>query len=257
MSTSKLVIFHHLPDNNDRPALERWFAEQHCPEVCAQLPWTTRYLLYRPVPPPPGAEDFGYINYRVHENWVRSPEERRGVNGLLSFSHQPGYMDVAVANVPGEPTEDFLGAELRHGDRTILRWVTLFRYPDRAPVDEAEDWYLNVHVPEVCKQPGLTRFFSHKVLTGQTIPRSTKQRPFFDKLPPLMTKSWHRLSELWYENDAGWVDSILAKPPAYTPAPWARQSSYPFFVPGEEFVSTFLLERPDQDLLRVQSLRYF
>lgn len=214
-------------------------------------------MLFRPVPPPPGAESYGYINYRIHENWVRGPDERRGVYGLLSFSEQPGYMDVAITNVPAEPTEDFKGAELRHGDKTILRWVTLFRYPDSVAIDEAEDWYLNVHVPQVCEQPGLTRFFSHRTLPGQKIPGSEKQRPFFDKVPPLLTKSWHRLSELWYENDDGWVDSVLSNPPAYTQPPWATRNTYPFLVPGQEFVSTFLLERPDQDLLRSQSVRYF
>lgn len=257
MSASKLVIFQHLPDNNDRPALERWFAEHHCPEVSVQEPWATRYVLYRPVPPPPGAEHYGYYNYRIHENWVRSREERRGVYGLLSFTPQPAYMDVAVTNVPAEPTEDFKGAELRHGDKTILRWVTLFRYPDGVPEDEAEDWYLNTHVPQVCEQPGLTRFFSHKTLPGQRIPGLDKQRPFMQKIPPLFLQSWHRLSELWYENDNGWVDSILTNPPDYMPPPWATREDYPFLVPGEEFLSTFLLERPDQDLLRQRSNRYF
>lgn len=257
MAMSKLVILHHLPDNNDRPAMERFFAEQHCPEVCAQAPWLTRYVLFRPVPPPPGAEAFGYINYRVHENWVRSPEERRGVGGLLSFSAQPGYIDVAIINVPAEPSEDFFGASMRHDEKTILRWVTMFRYPDGVPLDEAEDWYLNVHAPEVCRQPGLTRFFSHKALTAGEIPHSGDQRPFFDEVPPLMKKRWHRLSELWYENDNGWVESVLTNPPKYTPPPWATRDAYPFIVPGEDFISTFLLERPDEDLLQARSARYF
>jgi hypothetical protein len=257
MSDSKLFILHHLPDNNDRPALERWFHDSHCPEVCAQAPSLTRYLLYRPVPPPPGAEGLGYINYRVHENWVRSPDERRGLNGLLSFSPQPGYMDVAVVNVPGEPTDDFHGAELRYGDGSILRWVTLFRYPDGVPVDEAEDWYRNVHVPETCRQTGLRRFFSHRAIEGAAIPHSTKQRPVTEKPSPLFMKKWHRLSELWYENDAGWIESNVTNPPAYTQPPWATRDEYPFLVPGDEFLSTFLLERPDADLLRDGPRRYF
>jgi hypothetical protein len=35
---SKLLILRHLPDNNDRPALQRWFWQHHCPEVLAQVP---------------------------------------------------------------------------------------------------------------------------------------------------------------------------------------------------------------------------
>ena len=258
MGMTKLVILHHLPDNNDRPALERWFAERHCPEVCAQAPWLTRYVLFRPVPPPPGGEAFGYINYRVHENWVRGPEERRGVRGLLSFSEQPAFMDVAIANVHAEPTEDFFGAHLRHADKTILRWLILFRYPDGVPEEEGEDWYLNVHAPEVCRQPGLTRFFSHKAAPSRPLnDPSDGQAPFMPRVPPLATKRWHRVSEQWYENDNGWAESVVKRPPAYTRPPWARHETYPFLVPGDEFVSTFLLERPDQDLLRHGEYRYF
>ena len=72
-----------------------------------------------------------------------------------------------------------------------------------------------------------------------------------------MCKRWHRVSEQWYENDNGWVDSIVKRPPAYTKPPWARFENYPFLVPGDEFVSTFLLERPDQDFLRHGEYRYF
>jgi len=256
---SKLVILHHLPDNNDRPALERWFWRHHCPEVLAQAPWTTRYVLYRPVPPPPGAEAFGYYNYRVHENWVRDPAERRGVKGLLSMTPQPAYMDVVVVNVPAEPTEDFHGAALRPEDSTILRWVIAMRYPDGVSEEEGEDWYLKAHVPEVCRQPGLLRFFSHKALhvTRTPIPSSNAQRPFFDRASPLMAKKWHRISEQWYANDRGWAEAILRNPPAYTRPPWARHDRYPFLVPGEEFISTFLLEQPDRDLLRDSDHRMF
>ncbi len=251
MTMTKLVVLHHLPDNNDRPALERWFRRHHCPEVLAQAPWMTRYLLYRAQPAPPGAEAFACFNYRVHENWARGPGDRRGTRGLLSMSPQPAYMDVVVVNVPAEPTEDFKGGELRPDEKTILRWVQLIAWPDGVAEDEAEHWYLNVHVPEACGQPGLIRFFSHKVprTEGPPIPMSGGQRPFMSRVPPLFCKRWHRLSELWYGNDDGWVESVLRNPPQYTAPAWTK-GRYPFLVPGHDFVSAFLLEHPDQDLMR-------
>jgi hypothetical protein len=46
-----------------------------------------------------------------------------------------------------------------------------------------------------------------------------------------MKKQRHRVSGLWYANDAGWVQAILGKPPSYT--------------------------RPDCDLLAECDRRYF
>jgi hypothetical protein len=87
---------------------------------------------------------------------------------------------------------------------------------------------------------------------------SSAQRPFMSRVPPLFGRRWHRLSELWYENDAGWVDSVLAHPPRYTPPPWSPAgAAYPFLRPGLEFVSAFVLEHPDQDLLRDCEHRMF
>ena len=56
MEMSKLVITPDLKDENDRPAPERWFRRYHVPEVLTHTPWTTRYVLYRCVPPPPDAD---------------------------------------------------------------------------------------------------------------------------------------------------------------------------------------------------------
>jgi hypothetical protein len=247
----KTMIIHHLPDPNDYAALERWFWQHHCHEVLLQIPWTKRYVMYRVVPmPPPGVADFGFFNYRVHENWIGA-EGRRGIKGTLSMTPQPGKMEVVIVSVPAEPTEDFMGAELRYGEKTILRWVTVFRYPDGVSLEEGEDWYLNVHVPEVIQQPGLIRFFSHKALPGSPLPgHSSKQKPFVTDCGPLLPLQWHRVSELWYENQTGWTDSIIKSPPQYTKPSWAKYGQYPFLQPRNEFISTFLLERPDQDMLR-------
>lgn len=254
MQMSKLLIIHKINDENDRPALERWFNRYHVPEVLTQSPWTVRYLLYRPVPCPPGAENYGVYGYRVHENWVIDNSMRRGEKGLLSMTEQPGACDAIVVNMPAEPTEDFLGGEKHYEDHTILRWVTAFRYPDGVSKEEGEDWYLNVHVPEVMKQPGLTRFFSTKTYPprGSILP----QADFMDH-DNLFFKHWDRVSEMWYENNNGWVDSILTNPPQYTKPDWATHDQYPFLIPGSEFISTFLLERPDHDFTRERTRLYY
>jgi hypothetical protein len=161
-------------------------------------------------------------------------------------------MSAIVVNVPAEPTEDFLGAGLRHNEKTILRWLIAFRYPDGVLESEGEDWYLNVHAPEVCSQPGLIRFFSHKAVASvqpSPLPSSNAQKPFMTP-SPLFFKKWHRVTELWYENNNGWVESVLNNPPHYTRPDWATHGGVPFLVPGKEFISTFILEHPDQDMLR-------
>lgn len=67
---------------------------------------------------------------------------------------------------------------------------------------------------------------------------------------PLFFKKWHRVTELWYENNNGWVASVVKNPPSYTRPGWATHEGFPFLVPGEEFISTFILEHPDQDMLQ-------
>lgn len=254
MEMSKLVIIHDLKDENDRPALERWFRRYHVPEVLTQSPWTVRYLLYRCVPPPPGAEQFGYFNYRVHENWVLDNAARRGTRGLLAMTRQPGAMDAIIVNVPAEPTEDFLGSDACFDDHTILRWLIAFRYPDGVSPAQGDDWYLNVHVPELMQVPGLTRFFSHKAYVQEN---PLPQAEDFVQHDALFYKQWHRLTEMWFENNAGWVDGIVGGLPPLTPPSWATRDSFPFMVPGAEFISTFILEKPDADFAREGSSLYY
>jgi len=254
MEMSKLLIIHRLNSENDRPALERWFQRYHVPEVLTQSPWTVKYLLYRVVPPPPGGEDFGFYNYRVHENWVMDKSLRRGEKGLLEMTKQPGACDAIVVNMPAEPTEDFLGGNSCIDDHTILRWITVFRYPEGVSIEEGEDWYLNTHVPQVMKQPGLTRFFSTKAYSTDN--RPLPQSDFVDH-NDLFLKQWHRVTEMWYENNNGWVESILENPPHYDKPPWAMNGSYPFLKTGSEFISTFILERPDHDFIKEFRAQYF
>jgi hypothetical protein len=59
------------------------------------------------------------------------------------------------------------------------------------------------------------------------------------------------VSELWYEDGNGGVESVVPSPPAYTKPAWATYDRYPFFDPDGDFSSTFILERPTDDWLKV------
>ena len=76
---NKTLIIHHINDIDNIPAMERWFVHHHCPEVMAQEPWLTRYVMYRVMPPAKGMETMGFFNYRVHENLGLDVEGRRSL----------------------------------------------------------------------------------------------------------------------------------------------------------------------------------
>lgn len=254
----KMVVFHRLTNERQRPALERWFRRQHVPDVLVQAPWMVRYLLYRPVPPPPGAEAYACYNYRIHENWALDFGLRRGKKGLLGMTPEPGAkaIQAQIVHIPAEPTEDFFGQGLLLESQSILRWVVAFRYPEGVDKQLCDDWYLNVHVPETMKQKGLIRFFSHKAVEfeGNPLPITTDDNK---QARTGWARHWDRLSELWYEDIDGWAASVLESPLSYTKPDWATWDRYPFMKPEEDFISTFLLESPDCDFMKSFSPAYY
>ena len=70
---NKTFVLHHLPDIDDLPAAERWFHRLHIPEVLRNRP--LRYVSFRAVPAPEGADACGYCNYKVHEDLTPGDEE--------------------------------------------------------------------------------------------------------------------------------------------------------------------------------------
>ena len=250
MSMIKTLIFHHLPDLNDLPAAERWFYRYHVPEVMRERP--VSYLSYRVVPDPPGAEDYGCFNYKLHENLSSGDSASR--LALTATTPEVVPLRVIMVNVPATPTEDFKGSDLSPQDTTILRWVTVFRYPQGVTPEEGDEWYLDVHVPEVLEQPGLTRFFSYRVLPFQ-VPAKEGPNRFFHPRSEFST-DWHRVSELWYEDSRGWTESVISSPPVYTRPGWAERDTYPFLEPTVDFAGVFILERPSDDWLRVAQPTY-
>ena len=124
-------------------------------------------------------------------------------------------LKVIMVNVPPVPTEDFLGGTASLDDRTIFRWVTVFRYPEGVGVEEGDDWYINVHASEVMRQPGLTRFFSYRVL-----PRPCRCEGIFDVLAPASRSFPTGIGVSSCGTRSGNGASIVPSPPVYTPPPW-------------------------------------
>jgi len=245
---------------NDLPLMERWLLRDHAPETISFIePVLDRYCSYRAVPAPDGALDYGYYNWRMTEHWWREspfhPDRQMDQGTLFAERWPPGYRPIlgmpehldprnphwggraggpnppVFVFVTKRPSEDFFGRGLTLDDGTILRWVHAIKYPDGVSPKEADDWYVNVHAPEVCKQPGLKRFVSYHVVAPKIGP-------------------WQRVSELWYENADAWRKAVIETPPAYSAPPWATRKAYPFLEPWVDFVSTFLLEAPTNDFKR-------
>jgi len=254
---SYLII--NIRSMNDLPLMERWLLKEHAAETISMNgPILDRYTSYRAVPAPRGAEAYGYYNWRMTEHWWReSPFRGKGqLDQGTSFSEiwPAAYTDIlglpkgearsskwggtpdgkhppVMMFVTRRPTEDFKVNGLLMSDGTVLRWVVAIKYPEGVSREEGDAWYINVHAPEVCKQPGLKRFFS------------------FSKTGPDSTQ-FVRISELWYENADAWTHSVIEAPPTYTKPEWAQYDRYPFLEPYVDMIGTFLLEAPTNDFLR-------
>jgi hypothetical protein len=244
----KSIVVHDIP-LDAYPAMERWYYREHSPEISRRYgPWLARHESYLPMPAPVEAQAYGMYNWRVTECfWREVPEP--GAKGALAFSVPPVCPRVATCFVPPQPTEDFLGSEYLPAEKVGLRWYMLFRYPEGVSREEGEEWFLNVHAPEVAKQPGLYRFFSYQVIQdAPALPGVWRA----SDLPPadLTQVRWDRVTELWYETFSDWRRAVIEAPPAYTKPSWATNEAFPFVEPFKDFVSSFILERPNDEFLR-------
>ena len=242
------VVLHDI-DMDHVAAMEKWYWLHHSPEITRRFgPWEVRHDSYLPVDVPPEARAFGFYNWRLTEGWWREIP-KFGPQGELSFTPPPIYPEVAACFIPWQPTNDFKGWQVKPADKNVLRWFVMHRYPEGVSLEEGEDWFLNTHVPEVCQQRGLYRYFSSLTvpvkggLPGTWAPGTE---------PPQgsVHVGWARVSELWYDNFADWRDSVIENPPEYTKPNWALSDQYPFMEPGKDFLSTFVLERPTDEFLR-------
>lgn len=82
--------------------------------------------------------------------------------------------------------------------------------------------------------------------------------PFVE--PPeysLLRVPFDRMTEMWFESGADWTKFVKEIAPTLTKPSWATQDEYPWVVPGKESCSTFLLERPTEDLMATSENIYY
>jgi len=137
---------------------------------------------------------------------------------------------------------------------------------------EGDDWYINVHVPEVIEQcPSLLRYFSYKVeysvcdmARRHGAPKPEEELTWWERenrpsgalpISPLMKVDWDRMTEMRFPTGADWTKELLNA--EFTPPLWAEQAEYPFVIPGKNFCSTFILERPTEDLFKTSETVYY
>lgn len=242
------IVLHDIPISAIA-AMERWYWRDHSPEIVRRFgPWEVRHDSWLPVDAPAEARTFGFMNWRLTEGWWRELP-KPGPQGNLSFTAPPVWPKVATCFLPAQPTEDFLGWEATPNDRPVLRWFVMHRYPKNVPVEQGEAWFLGTHALEVMRQKRLFRFFSSRTVpveSGLPGTWASAARPPHGSF----SNDWVRVSEFWYESFDDWRLSVLDAPPAYTPPPWATDTVFPHLVPGIDFVSTFVLERPTDEFTR-------
>lgn len=244
----KSIVMHDIPMTHIA-AMERWYWKDHSAEIVGRYgPWEQRHDSYMPVPAPEEARAYGMYNWRVTEGWWREIP-KPGPQGCLSFTLPPVWPKVATCFIPVQPTEDFLGSEIQPNQKYILRWYILMKYPEGVAREEGEDWFLNTHVKEIVQQPQLYRFFSYQTIR-EPIGLPGTWPP--DTHPPegSVKIKWDRVCELWYENFDDWRKSVIEEPPSYTKPSWAKFDCFPFLEPFEDFVCSFLLERPTDEFLK-------
>lgn len=244
----KSVVVHDI-DMDGVAAMERWYWSRHAPEINRRFgPWLVRHDSYHPVDAPVDARAHGWFNWRVTEgHWREMPLE--GPRGNLAFTVPPQWPRVATGFFPAQPTDDICGGGLQPGERQVLRWYCLVRWPESCPVAEAERWFLEVHARELAALGNPWRAFSTRAHEGR-VPLPGEWPA--DAHPPRESVGlgWHRLTELWFQSFAEWRN-FMTTSARLTPPPWARAGdAYPWLRPGTGIASTFLLERPSDEFAR-------
>jgi len=264
-------VFTNAPNQTE---LDRFYLRYHGPEVVKfSGPWLRRYQLWLPYDPPEEAiKRFNAVKGRYAELWFGSEEDYldRPAHGPMSSAtfKSAGENMQTVVMVNAKPTEEFYDPDPNPEETTIYRWVQIIRYPDGVSTEEGEKWFLEVHAGEALKQPGLLKFVSHKVLTelgdkmmklmmksmkvpaaggGQAIPDMRMSSPGGGAAPGSgmpKAKSWVRVNECWYKDEAAWRKAVIESPPEYTTPPWG--GTYPYV----EMISTFLPYMHDVDFLK-------
>jgi hypothetical protein len=256
----KMIIVGGMPPDQ-LPMFERRLIREHAPETISWIgPWLESYVrywgvpapvemcpdlvryasyihgvtmhVYNEVPPDPGSQMWGMVGAVLPGSTKALPPKEIYSKSRPVDDSLPVHSGMCF--VPFAPTEDFSGNDLNPWQTSIIRWVTMIKYPNKVSPEEGDDWYIKIHAREVMKQPGLLRYFSYKAL-------KFSDRPNYP---------WHRVSEQWYAGFKDWYNAIIQSPSSYTRPAWAKYDQYPFFEPYKDFLGAFILERPTHDFLR-------
>jgi hypothetical protein len=159
----KSFAMHHI-DRNYLPSVERWYFRDHGPEIARRhAPWLVRCESFLPPYWPEEAKDLGFYNWRSTVcYWREIPNA--GYQGDFAFTSPKIMATVASAIMPPQPTEDFLGGEIRPGEKDVLRFVHFIKYPEGVSKEAADTFYVDVFAKEALQQTHMYRFFSYKTL---------------------------------------------------------------------------------------------
>jgi hypothetical protein len=92
------------------------------------------------------------------------------------------------------------------------------------------------------------RFFSYKALEEEIhLPGEWKKDTLKDMKGIPEDHQWDRLSEMWFEDYNEWKKFVKE---SFNKPEWATYDKYPFLKPEEDYLSCFLLERPDYNWLK-------
>jgi len=243
----KSVGMHHI-DINDYASTEHWYHTYHGPQLARRYgPWLDRFESYRPAPAPFEAKQYGLVNYLCTIGiWNGIPE--RGPKGEMALSTPKVHARPFHFIGPVQCSEDFKGSDFEPREKTVLRWVQIFRYPKMVNQKAADDWYVNNFAKEACKKESMYRFFSFKSLDEKILlPGEWKNDTYKDMKGKTEDHHWDRLSEMWFEDYNDWKKFIKE---SFTQPDWANHHKYPFLKPNQNYRSCFLLERPDYDWLK-------
>lgn len=175
-----MVLLVNIPSMNDLPASERWLLKDHAMETLSWIgPWLDEYVSYRVVPPPPDvypdAVRYGYYNWRVTNHVYNEapppPTKMWTIVAPVPHPVRPTATDVeqiydanvdgrreaphmhVLCYVPFEPTQDFMGKELNPWDKSFLRWITVFKYPEVSPWKKVRSGILIFILRKLCGSP--------------------------------------------------------------------------------------------------------
>ena len=241
----------HRIDLNDIAATERWYQTKHGPQIARRYgPWLARFESYRPVEIPDDAKCYGIANYLDTEGWWRELPDLSD-RGFLGMTQPAAHAQPFSAAVPAQPAEDFKGMGDAPEDHFILRWVQLIQWPEGVDKAAADNWYTEIFAPAAVKCTALNRFFSYRTIVDPDLHlpghwAESETTPEYRGCP--QDHQWDRVSELWFDDFAGWrafVSAGLPKPG------WAETERFPFLTRDTHFVSSFLLETPAYDWMKM------